>query len=49
MNTRQRFTIALTLMAFVLSVIETTTRTSLGLVTPSGKTDPHRQVVRFCD
>jgi hypothetical protein len=37
MNRRQRFTIALTLMAFVLAVIETTTRTSLGSVTPSGK------------
>jgi len=37
MNRGQRFTIALMLMAFVLAVIETTTRTSLGSVTPSGK------------
>jgi hypothetical protein len=37
MNTRKRLTIALTLIAFVLSVIETTTRTSLGSATTRRK------------
>ena len=37
MNTRYRFTLVLMLMAFVLAVIETTTRTSFGSATASEK------------